>query len=205
MKTYLAILAGVFISTSASADVVATASMQQSNSDVVTVYMTDQQSDHPSCRGKEASAVISYGSMESNLGRGCWSVDGNFISVELYAYSDGREMSFPIPMEDLQVTPLFQETVNAQPVAAVSPAPIENGGPVITDVFAAGSCAMVQKAVDDAVTQEERAFAGRQRADLAASLKVSDADLNGYCWEMMKNARFLVDTSELAHAGTTAK
>ena len=114
MKAYLVLLAGVFISTIASADVVATARLQQSNSDVIVVSITNELPAGQYCAGLAASAVISSPTMDFNLGNGCWTFGGNdFISLELYANSDGREMSFPVGLGYLLTTPEFKVLLDA--------------------------------------------------------------------------------------------
>lgn len=205
MKVHLALLAGLLISTSASADVLATYTRQLPNSDVLTVSITDEKSSYPYCKGKEARAVTSSGGMEFKFARGCWSVPAkNFIAVEMYAYSDGREIAFPIKMDELKPTPEFDAMLNSpEPVAGVKVAPqITNTGsiqtekPSLTDVFAAGSCVMVQQAMDDAKTKDEKAFAARLRASLAAGLKLKDEELNSYCFDMLAATKAIADAEE---------
>ncbi len=201
MKTHLAALTGLLFSISANADVVATFTKQQANSDVLTVSIANEQSTNPHCRGKEARAVTSSGGMDFQLANGCWSVEGkDFISVEMYAYSDGREISFPIKMQDLQLTPKFAAmfaSFNPELVRAVAATDSnDDDKPSITDAFAAGSCVMVQQALDDAKTQQEKAFAGKLRATLATSLQLREAELNDYCFKMLAATKALADAEE---------
>lgn len=107
MKLGFALLAGLLISTSANAEVMATWSREQANSDRIVVSITDELSSHPYCKGKkEVRATMEFGGMDRPFARGCWTMgaDQKYLSIDMYAYSDGRSMSFPIKTDELKLS-----------------------------------------------------------------------------------------------------
>lgn len=118
MLARIALIAGLLVSTAATAEVLGTFTHHGQNSDEIVVSITNDKPASPYCKGKAAESVIVSGGMEFKFATGCWGViKHGVLYVEMYTYSDGREISFPILMSELQLTPKFEAKLESMGLA----------------------------------------------------------------------------------------
>lgn len=107
MKLSFALLAGLLISTSASAETFGTFTREQRNSETLTIVLKTEKSTHPECNGRrEAISFTTDRGMDFRQARGCWDLPNSSgrIPVHLFRYSDGSEIAASIDRNDLKLS-----------------------------------------------------------------------------------------------------
>ena len=199
MKLGFALLAGLLISTSANAGDIGVFAQQQANSDILTVVIADNISTHPYCKGQlEARAIMTWGGSDRGFARGCWrpSSDRKTVFVEMYAYSDGREISFPIKAADIKVIDGFRlrgfltlPEQDAKPkserTSAKSDADELYGAATSTrddvSMYYAGVCEAMRLAEANAQTPEQKKMADAIRDAIVKTTDTEAKLVDDYC------------------------
>jgi hypothetical protein len=212
MKVGFVLFAALMINGAAIAETMGTWTQEQNNSDILTVEFTDTVSTLPACHGElEALAHTSSLGEDFRLARGCWKTDQSyhFVAVDLYAYSDGREMNFPVQSADIKprgdtsrmlsfLTPSQQEIdANAADKQAAAKMGKETGKiitntprydlsfanmvQVVNEVKIAGECRALEDITILAKTKDQTDLITKLRASIAVENSISEPKLNDAC------------------------
>lgn len=191
MKVRCALLVGLLISTSASAETLGTFTREQANSDKLTIVLNTEKSTHPYCRGKtEALSYTTDSGMRFRQARGCWSLPGadGRIPVHLYRYSDGSEIAAFIDRNELKLSPRAEEA--AQRVRAQTVADTDTTGsladavastPDKMSMYYAGVCEAMNLSAAYAQSPDQKEIVAKLRDAIAKTAEVEPGMVADYC------------------------
>lgn len=157
------------------------------SSEQLSVIFTDDDSSHPYCSGKKEVVSFTYSNGESfPLARGCWTVSENkkYISVDMYAYSDGREISFPVNIEDVEQKSNYMTRLISSNPAEGKSEEIFNAMQSVRDdvsIYYAGACDLMIHIKSNVKNKEQEAVLMDVRHALSKATDTEDSLLDDYC------------------------
>jgi|GEM_PF-4732370 len=209
MKVGFVLFAALMVNSAAIAETMGIWTQEQNNSDILTVEFTDAVSTLPACHGGlEALAHTSSLGEDFRLGRGCWKADQDhhFVAVDLYAYSDGHEMNFPVQNADIKptgdpsrmlsfLTPSQQE-IDADQESQGRPRfnlSFPDMMKVINFVKMSGECRTLEGMTALAKTKDENDMITKLRASIAKENSIPESKLDDVCTDSEKKTTSLSD------------
>lgn len=197
MNMRFALLAGLLISTSASAETFGTFTREQRNSEVLTIVLRTEKSTHPECNGRrEAISFTTDRGMDFRQARGCWDLptSSGRIPVHLFRYSDGSEIAAFIDRNDLKLSPRAEQSRQnmVQVTGSVKVAEKQNDSsgelsdaamstPDTVSMYYAGVCEAMRLAEANAQTSEQKKMADAIRDAIIKTTDTEPKLVDEYC------------------------